>query len=81
MNMKWEPAIYEHKANLIGRRPAEVANSAALPMSKQLSVFVRNGRCSRSRLPAPEFCRMISIRTVIFHSVRLSKPRGRDELS
>lgn len=26
--MKWEPAIYEHKAALIGRPPAEVANSA-----------------------------------------------------
>jgi uroporphyrinogen decarboxylase len=30
MHVKWEPAIYEHKAALIGRSPAEVANSAEL---------------------------------------------------
>lgn len=30
MPLKWEPAIYEHKASLIGKGPAEVANSAEL---------------------------------------------------
>lgn len=30
MPIKWEPAIYEHKAALIGKSPAEVANSAEL---------------------------------------------------
>jgi hypothetical protein len=30
MHIKWEPAIYEHKAALIGKTPAEVANSAEL---------------------------------------------------
>ena len=30
MSIKWEPAIYEHKAALIGKSPAEVANSAEL---------------------------------------------------
>jgi hypothetical protein len=30
MPIKWEPAIYEHKAALIGKSPAEVANSADL---------------------------------------------------
>jgi uroporphyrinogen decarboxylase len=30
MPIKWEPAIYEHKAALIGKSPAEVANSAKL---------------------------------------------------
>jgi uroporphyrinogen decarboxylase len=30
MSVKWEPAIYEHKAALIGRSPSEVANSAEL---------------------------------------------------
>ena len=30
MPIKWEPAIYEHKAALIGCRPAELAYSAEL---------------------------------------------------
>lgn len=30
MPIKWEPAIYEHKAALIGSRPVEVANSVEL---------------------------------------------------
>ncbi len=30
MLVKWEPAIYEHKAALIGSRPVEVANSVEL---------------------------------------------------
>lgn len=30
MILKWQPAIYEHKGALIGRSPAEVANSAEL---------------------------------------------------
>jgi len=30
MSVKWEPAIYEHKAALIGRSPAELAYSAEL---------------------------------------------------
>ncbi len=30
MKLEWEPAIYEHKAALIGRPPVDVANSAKL---------------------------------------------------
>ena len=30
MHIKWEPSIYEHKAALIGKSSAEVANSADL---------------------------------------------------
>ena len=30
MNLPWEPAIYEHKAALIGLSPAEVSRSADL---------------------------------------------------
>ena len=30
MKLKWEIAVYEHKAALIGRSPAEVANSVEL---------------------------------------------------
>ena len=42
MPVKWEPAIYEHKAALIGRSPAEVANSAELlteAMLKEYEVY------------------------------------------
>jgi uroporphyrinogen decarboxylase len=30
MDVKWEPAVYEHKAALIGKTPSETANSAEL---------------------------------------------------
>ncbi len=42
MPIKWEPAIYEHKAALIGKSPAEVANSAKFlteAMLKEYEVY------------------------------------------
>ena len=37
--MKWEPAIYEHKAALINKSPAEVANSAELLVESLLKEY------------------------------------------
>ncbi len=39
MPVLWEPAIYEHKAKLIGRYPAEVARSAELLAAAVLEEF------------------------------------------